>query len=72
MATNRDTTKYRVILNRKTVHVGITNNPTRREKEHQREFGNNARLVKEGRQTTRQGAQEWERRQREKGRPTGP
>ena len=72
MAARRDTTKYRVVRNRKTVHVGITNNPARREKEYQREYGESARLVKEGRMTTRRGALEWERAQRDKGRPTGP
>ena len=72
MGSARDTTKYRVVKNRKTVHVGITNNPDRRETEHQREYGAGARLVKEGRKTTRKGALAWERQQREKGRPTGP
>ena len=71
MGKTRGTTKYRVVKNRKTVHVGITNNPERREKEHQREHGVNARLVKEGRRTTREGALRWEREQRSKGRPTG-
>ena len=72
MGEPRNTTKYRVVTNRKTVHVGITNNPERREKEHQREYGRTARLVKEGRKTTRKGALAWERRQRDRGRPTGP
>ncbi len=72
MTAKRDTTKYRVVRNRKTVHVGITNDPVRREREHQREYGKNARLVKDGRKTTRQAALEWERKQRKEGRPTGP
>ena len=72
MSSDRDTTKYRIVRNRKTIHVGITNNPERREQEHQRDFGKNARLVKEGRKTTREGALRWEREQRGKGRPTGP
>lgn len=72
MGKKRDTTKYRVVQNRKTVHVGITNNAQRREKEHQREYGKNARLVKEGRRTTREAAIRWEREQRRRGRPTGP
>lgn len=72
MAQKRDTTKYRVVRNRKTVHVGITNDPERREQEHQRKYGRDARLVKEGRKTTRDGARRWEREQRKKGRPTGP
>ena len=55
MGEARDTTKYRVVKNRKTVHVGITSNPGRREKEHQREYGGTARLVKEGPENNPQG-----------------
>ena len=35
-------TLYRIVLNGKTVHVGITRRPEDREKEHQRAFGWNA------------------------------
>lgn len=72
MGQKRDTTKYRVVKDRKTVHVGITNDPGRREQEHRRDYGKKARLVKEGRKTTRDGARRWEQKQRKKGRPTGP
>ncbi len=72
MSSERDITKYRIVRNRRTIHVGITNDPARREQEHQQDFGKNARLVKEGRRTTREGALGWEREQRGKGRPTGP
>lgn len=72
MSSDRNTTKYRIVRNRKTIHVGITNDPERREQEHQRDLGRNARLVKEGRKTTRACALRWEHEQRGKGRPTGP
>ena len=39
MDQKRDTTKDRVVKDRKTVHVGITKDPGRREQEHQRNYG---------------------------------
>ena len=66
----RDTYKYRATKNRRTVHVGITNDLGRREREHSRDIGPGVRLVQEGRRTTREAALKWERQQTKKGRPT--
>lgn len=66
----RDTYKYRAMKNRRTVHVGITNDLGRREHEHNRDIGPGVRLVQEGRRTTREAALKWERQQTKKGRPT--
>ena len=55
-----DTTKYRLRHRGKVVHHGITNNPDRREGEHQERWpGSN--LEKIGVKVTRKGALEWER-----------
>ncbi len=65
-------TLYRIVRNRRTVHVGITRNPERREQEHKRRFGAGAYMMKEGYRHSLQAARQWEHEQRRKGRPTGP
>ena len=65
-------TLYRIVRNRKHVHVGITKNPKRREQEHKREFGQHAYMVVEGTRSSYAAAKRWEDEQRRKGRPTGP
>ena len=57
----RDTYKYHLILNRKIVHRGITNDLARRETEHQERFPG-SRIKQIGHITTRSAALEWERR----------
>jgi len=57
---NRDTSKYHLKDGKTIVHRGITNNPDRREVEHQTEFPNTT-LHKIGRNTTRDAALKWER-----------
>jgi predicted GIY-YIG superfamily endonuclease len=66
----RDTYKYRFTKGRKTVHVGITNDLERREREHKAKYGEDGHIRQEGRATTRLAALEWEREQAKKGRPT--
>lgn len=56
----RDTCKYHLKEGHKVVHRGITNDPVRREAEHQEEFPG-SRLVQVGRRTTREAALKWER-----------
>ena len=68
----RDTTRYDILRGRKIVHTGITTDPERREKDHQRKFGPNARLRPFGPKVTRETALKWEAEQRKKGKPTGP
>ena len=72
MTDRRDTYKYYLIRRGKIVRAGITNDLERREREHQEKFGKNARIVQQGRRTTREAALEWEDEQRKKGKPTGP
>ncbi|MEM6683104.1 MAG: hypothetical protein AAF607_12780 [Pseudomonadota bacterium] len=57
----RDTYKYEVRLGRKKVHGGITNDMQRREAEHQRKFGQKAKLTQVGRKTTEEAARKWEK-----------
>jgi len=57
---NRDTSKYHLVKDRKVVHRGITNDLDRREIEHQAEFPG-AKIQKIGRVTTREGGLRWER-----------
>ena len=52
---SRDTYNYTFRVGRKVSHRGITNNPTRREREHQR-VRPGGRLTVEGRAKTRAGA----------------
>ena len=61
MAKKRDTFKYQLRDGRKIVHGGITNDLARRESEHKRTFGQNVKLTKVGRKTTREAALKWER-----------
>ncbi len=55
-----DTYKYQVRVGRKIVHGGITDDPERREKEHQQKWPN-AKLPQVGRRTTEKAAREWEK-----------
>lgn len=68
----RDTYKYHFKLGNKIVHTGITNNPDRREQEHQRDFEERGHIVQVGHAVCRESALEWERDQRAQGKPTGP
>ena len=56
----RDTCKYNFKKDGKTVHQGITNDPERREKEHQKNYGK-GKIEQVGRRTTREAALKWER-----------
>lgn len=58
----RDTYNYTFRNGRKVSHRGVTNNPERREKEHQRNRPG-GKLTVDGRAKTRQGALKAERRQ---------
>ena len=55
----RDTYKYHFIKDRTVVHRGITNDLERREQEHQGTYGS-GHIKQIGRQTTEEGAREWE------------
>lgn len=65
---DRDTHKYHVKRGKKILKSGITNDLDRREREHQRELGDDVHLQQVGRKTTRPAAKEWEKNQR-KGTP---
>lgn len=56
----RDTYKYQLKQEHKTVHRGITYDLARREAEHQESFPG-SRVVQVGRRTTREAALHWER-----------
>ena len=58
----RNTYNYTYRVGRKIAHRGITNNPARREREHQRARPG-GRLTVDGRAKTRNGARRVERRQ---------
>ena len=58
----RDTYNYTYRVGRRIAHRGITNNPTRREKEHQRARPG-GKLTVDGRAKTRAGARRVEGRQ---------
>ncbi len=60
MASPRDTYKYQVRVGRKIVHGGLTNDPARREQEHQQKWPN-AKLSTVGRRTTEEAARKWEK-----------
>ena len=67
----RDTYKYHFKLGNRIVHTGITTDLDRREKQHRRASGlKNGHIEQVGRRTTRPAALEWERRQREREKPT--
>ena len=59
----RDTYNYTYRVGRRVSHRGITNNPSRREREHQRARPG-GRLTIDGRAKTRAGARRVEARQR--------
>lgn len=61
MGKPRDTYKYHLIKDKKVVHRGITEDLTRREREHQEEFPR-SHVKQIGRRTTREAALEWEHR----------
>lgn len=60
MPKKRNITTYELRQGRKVVHRGITNNPERRESEHQEQFPN-SKLTPVGRAKTKEGALEWEK-----------
>lgn len=62
--TERDTYKYHLKRGKTTLLSGITNDLERREKEHQRKYGDDVHIEKVGNRTTREGAREWEKDQR--------
>ena len=61
----RNTSKYDVRIGRYKIKAGITDDLERREAELKRELGDEIKVTKVGNQTTRKGALEWERNQRE-------
>ena len=68
-----DTWCYTIKKHGKIVHVGITTKPARREREHQRTFGDNVRMEIIGAGPyTHSVAKAWEGEQRRLGYPTGP
>ena len=60
----RDTYKYHLKRGNKVIRSGITNDLDRREKEHQRDYGKSVHIQQVGNRTTREGAREWEKKQR--------
>lgn len=60
MSKARDTYKYKVRVGREVVHGGITDDPERREEEHQQKWPN-AKLTTVGRRTTEDAARKWEK-----------
>lgn len=60
----RDTYKYHLKRGNKVIRSGITNDLDRREKEHQRNHGKDVHIQQVGNRTTREGAREWEKKQR--------
>ncbi len=67
---SRDTYKYHFKQGNKILHTGITNDPERREQEHQQTYGDDGHITKVGSATTIAAALKWEREQTERGRPT--
>lgn len=70
MLQRKDTYKYYFVVDGYAYHVGITNNPHRREQEHRSNFHRNGDLMVVGRRVTRTSALRWERGQRAIGAPT--
>jgi len=60
----RDTHKYHLKRGNRIIRSGITNDPDRREKEHQRDYGKDVHIQTVGRRTTRAGARDWEKGQK--------
>ena len=69
MTKKRNHSRYTLRQGRETVHVGITNDPDRREQEHQNQFPG-SKLTVDGPKVTKDSAIKWENEQRDKGRPT--
>ena len=69
MPSPRDTTRYNYKVGSRISHTGITNDPDRREAEHQREKPG-GHLVPQGPKVTQKGAEKWERKQGKEGKPT--
>ena len=65
----RDTTRYQLKEGNKIIHTGITDDPMRREREHQKERPN-SHLVPQGPKVTRESAEKWEQEQAKQGKPT--
>lgn len=61
----RNTNKYTVRRGRTKIKAGVTIDLKRREAELKRELGEDIKVTKEGNKTTREGALEWERGQRD-------
>lgn len=61
----RKTSKYEVREGRTKIKAGVTDDLGRREAELKRELGDHVKVTKVGNKTTRKGALNWERRQRE-------
>lgn len=57
----RDTYKYTLYKGRKRFRSGVTKDLERREREHQRAFGQNVHIRQVGRRTTPDAARRWER-----------
>ncbi len=66
----RDTYKYHFKHGQKIMYVGITNDIDRREREHQRIYGDSGRIEKVGSATTLLDALKWESEQAKRGKPT--
>ena len=60
MPNSRDTYKYYFKIRNKIVHVGITNDLERREKEHQQKWSK-GHILQVGRRTTEDAARKWEK-----------
>ncbi len=60
----RDSHKYHLKRGNKIIRSGITNDLDRREREHQREYGEDVHIRRVGNITTREGARNWERNQK--------
>jgi hypothetical protein len=60
----RDTYKYHLKRGNKVIRSGITNDLDRREREHQRNYDKGVHVQKVGSRTTREGAKEWEKKQK--------
>lgn len=63
MSKPRNTSKYHFKVGPKIVHSGITNDPERREKEHQQKWPS-GHIKQVGRRTTEEAAREWEEKQK--------
>lgn len=69
MPTYRDTYRYYLKRGNQILHVGITNDLQRREAEHQQRYGDKVHIKQVGFRTTREAGLQWEKEQREQGKP---